>query len=159
MPEIPRPSGGGRDPSAAPDAFVLELPSDLAVVETTIAQLVERCRAHHFAESRLSLNFRVGVAEALANAILYGNGRDPHKRVRVVMTIDDAAVSIEVSDEGNGFDPDGVADPTLPDNIQRAGGRGVFLIRRLMDEVEYLGPGNAVRLVLYRQPRSGRSVG
>jgi serine/threonine-protein kinase RsbW len=137
-------------PPADSCAFVLELPSDTRVIETAVAYLVDRVRAYHFAGSRLNLNFRVGVAEALANAMIYGNGSDPGKRVRVEVELSAEAVALEVRDEGDGFDATVVPDPTLPENLECTGGRGIFLIRELMDEVRYDPPGNCVRMVLRR---------
>jgi anti-sigma regulatory factor (Ser/Thr protein kinase) len=131
-------------------AFVLELPSDTRVIETAVAYLVDRVRAYQFGGSRLNLNFRVGVAEALANAMIYGNGSDPDKRVRVEVELSAEAVALEVRDEGEGFDATVVPDPTLPENLEGTGGRGIFLIRELMDEVRYDPPGNCVRMVLRR---------
>ena len=140
--------------------FVIELPSDLRMIEAAVFYLVHRCRCYAFQGPRLSLNFRVGVTEALANAVLYGNQGDPGKHVRVEVSIDRSRVALRVEDEGQGFDPQAVPDPTLPGNLQRAGGRGLFLIRQLMDEVEYSDRGNAVRLVLLRDPpRQRRAVG
>ena len=135
---------------ASPDscAFVLELPSDPGVIENAVAYLVDRLRAYAFGGSRLNLNFRVGVAEALANAIIYGNRSDPEKRVRVEVELSREEVAVQVFDEGLGFDPAQVPDPTLPENLDGTGGRGIFLIRELMDEVRYNEPGNCVRLVL-----------
>lgn len=130
--------------------FVLELPSDLRVIEAAVTYLVNRCQAFNFGGSRLSLNFRVGMAEALANAMIYGNGRDPGKRVRVEVEFSARGVAVEVMDEGAGFDPDAVVDPTEPAFLERTGGRGIFLLRKLMDEVQYNERGNAVRLVLHR---------
>lgn len=130
--------------------FVLQLPSDLRVIEAAVTYLVERCRTFAFAGTRLNLNFRVGVTEALANAVLYGNGSDPDKHVRVEVSLTADRVVLDVVDEGGGFDPASVPDPTLPANLDRAGGRGLFLIRELMDEVQYNDRGNAVRLVLLR---------
>lgn len=138
-------------PAAEACAFVLELPSDPRVIETAVAYLVDRLRAYDFNGSRLNLNFRVGVAEALANAMIYGNGSDPDKRVRVEVELSSRAVALHVHDEGNGFDDSGVPDPTLPENLDRGGGRGIFLIRELMDEVQYNPPGNSVRMVLHRE--------
>lgn len=132
-------------------AFVLELPSDPRVIETAVAYLVDRLRAYHFNGSRLNLNFRVGVAEALANAMIYGNGSDPDKRVRVEVELSSDAVALHVHDEGEGFDDAVVPDPTLPENLEGTGGRGIFLIRELMDEVQYTPPGNSVRMVLHRE--------
>src|SRR5687768_17990922 len=127
--------------------FVLQLPSDLRIIEAAVTYLVGRCRAFAFGGSRLNLNFRVGVTEALANAVLYGNQSDPAKIVRVEVALDLSRVVLHVKDEGTGFDPSTVPDPTLPDNLEGTGGRGLFLIRELMDEVEYNEQGNAVRLV------------
>lgn len=130
--------------------FVLELPSDLRLIEAAVAYLVGRCRAFAFEGSRLNLNFRVGVTEALANAMQYGNGGDPRKRVRVAVALDPSRVVVEVRDEGEGFDPACVPDPTLPEFRERSGGRGIFLLHKLMDEVRFNECGNTVRLVLNR---------
>jgi serine/threonine-protein kinase RsbW len=131
--------------------FVLELPSDLAMIEAAVTYLVSRCRAFGFGGSRLNLNFRVSVSEALANAVLYGNRQDPDKSVRVEVHLSDQQVRLQVIDQGEGFDPDAVPDPTTPSNLMRTGGRGLFLLRKLMDEVEYNERGNAVRLLLHRE--------
>jgi serine/threonine-protein kinase RsbW len=131
--------------------FVLELPSDPRLVEAAVEYLTERARAFDFTGSRLNLNFRVGVAEALTNAILYGNQADPAKRVRVEVSMTCEEVALVVYDEGEGFDPSTIPDPTLPENLERAGGRGIFLIRELMDEVRYNDCGNCLRLVLRRE--------
>lgn len=139
--------------------FVLQLPSDTRVIEGAIRYLVNRCQRAGFSGGRLNLNLQVGLAEALANAMLYGNRNDPEKFVQVEVELDDARVALCVTDEGEGFDPADVPDPTLVPNLQRPGGRGVFLIRKLMDEVEYNERGNSVRLVLYREPSLRRASG
>lgn len=136
--------------------FVLRIPSELRMIEASVGYLVDRCRRHAFSGPRLSLNFRVGITEALANAVLYGNGSDPQKHVRVEVHIDDVRVACLVEDQGGGFDPEMVPDPTRPENLHRSGGRGIFLIRKLMDHVEFSDRGNAVRLVLLREPPRGR---
>lgn len=130
--------------------FVVELPSDLRVIEAAVTYLVDRCRAYDYSGSRLDLNFRVGVTEALANAVLYGNRCDPSKSVRVDVSLCPSRVVLRVVDEGHGFDPESVPDPTLPANLQQSGGRGIFLLRELMDEVEFNARGNEVRLTLLR---------
>jgi serine/threonine-protein kinase RsbW len=139
----------GRDVRDA-TRFTLELPTDLGLIDSAIGYLAGRLRDYGYEGSRLTLNFRVGVSEALANAMIYGNHRDPSKRVRVEVDLAPEQVAVVVRDEGHGFDPHGVPDPTLPENLEEPGGRGIFLIRELMDEVDYAGCGNCVRLVLYR---------
>jgi serine/threonine-protein kinase RsbW len=138
--------------------FVLVLPSDLRMIEAAVTYLANRCRSYAFGGSRLSLNFQVGITEALANAVLYGNGADPEKYVRVEVSLDRVRVSLCVRDEGRGFEPERVPDPTLPENLLRGGGRGLFLIRKLMDEVEFSDRGNVVRLVLLREPPQVRRM-
>lgn len=128
--------------------YVLELPNDLRTIERSVEELMEQARDVGFEDDRLRLNFRVGLTEALANAMLYGNLRDPRKHVRIVAHLSPQEVSVEVTDEGRGFNPSSVLDPTLPDNRQRAGGRGLFLIRKLMDHVEFNERGNSIRMVL-----------
>jgi serine/threonine-protein kinase RsbW len=145
--------GSDREGRSGADAveFALELPSDLRMIEATVSYLVSRCRSFAYGGPKLNLNLRVGVTEALANAMLYGNRCDPAKTVRIEVSLDPSRVVLDVIDQGPGFDPDAVPDPTLPSNLQRPGGRGLFLIRKLMDEVQFNDRGNAVRLVLRRE--------
>lgn len=141
---------GGQDEAHGQSDFVLELPSDLGMIEAAVTYLVERCRAYDYNGPRLNLNFRVGVTEALANAVLYGNRSDPAKSVRVDVSLGPKRVILRVVDEGTGFDPQSVPDPTLPDKIREPGGRGLFLLRELMDEVEFNARGNEVCLTFLR---------
>ena len=131
-----------------PRAAVLELPNDISAIETAVERAVDCCTTARLARNRLMFNFRVGLTEALSNAILYGNGGDPQKRVRVELRVRSGEVRARVTDEGDGFDPDTVPDPRLPENIPRPDGRGIFLMRALMDEVHYNELGNSVTLVL-----------
>ena len=106
-----------------------------------------------YAARQLMLNVPVALTEALSNAILYGNADDPSKRVRVRARVDDVVLVVEVSDEGPGFDMNEcTTDPTTPDHLEREDGRGLFLMRKLMDRVECVSsePGNTVRLTLNR---------
>lgn len=131
--------------------LVVELPSDLGEIETAVSYLAGRCRAVDFRGPKLDLNFRVGVTEALANAVLYGNQSNPAKTVRIEVRVNARRVEVSVSDEGVGFDPESVPDPTDPRRIEVPGGRGLFLIRKLMDELEFNERGNALRMVLHRR--------
>ncbi|MEX0979829.1 MAG: ATP-binding protein [Gemmatimonadota bacterium] len=135
--------------------LVLELPNDIKAIEHTVEFVVRRCEPSCEDQKRLRLNFRVALTEALSNAMLYGNHRDPAKRVRVEVTVKSCSVIACVTDEGNGFDPEVVPDPTCPMNLCKSGGRGVFLMRKLLDEVRYNDRGNSVTLVLrYGAPQN-----
>jgi len=136
--------------------YSVELPNDLRAIGRAVQQLVNRCRELGFDDDRLRLNLRVGVTEALANAMLYGNGRDPAKRVRVEANVSPNEVTVRVTDEGRGFDPQAVCDPTLPGNRARPCGRGIFLIRSLMDHVEFNERGNSITMVLLAGSRANR---
>ena len=129
--------------------YILELPNDLRAIERAVDYLIERGQEIGFNRERLRLNFRVGLTEALANAMLYGNCRDPNKRVRVEATVTPGTLSVRVTDEGRGFNPANVSDPTLPRNRTRAGGRGIFLIKKLMDQVEFNERGNSITMTLF----------
>jgi serine/threonine-protein kinase RsbW len=82
----------------------------------------------------------VAVRESVVNAIKHGNQHDLSKRVAVEFTqvpaTDPAELVIRVEDEGEGFDPDSIADPLAPENLLKSSGRGIFLIRSFMDDVE-----------------------
>ena len=139
-----------------PTDYVLELPNDLRVIERAVNYLIDRGQEIGFNQDRLRLNLRVGLTEALANAMLYGNSRDPRKRVRVDAQVTAGVFTIRVTDEGRGFNPAAISDPTLPRNRKRAGGRGIFLIRKLMDEVEFNESGNSITMVLFNTSNAQR---
>lgn len=130
----------------------LEFPSSVRYVRDVVDEVVEACERLAFSGTRATLNLRVALGEAVANAILYGNGEDPDKRVQVQAELSSGQARITVSDEGPGFDPEAILDPTLPENRQKSHGRGLFLLRSLTDELRFNEPGNAVTLVL----RGGR---
>jgi serine/threonine-protein kinase RsbW len=93
-------------------------------------------------------NLAVALAEALSNAAVHGNRLRDEVLVAVSIRVDGRTVEIEVADEGDGFDATRVSDPTEPERLLTPGGRGVFLMRRLVDEVHYNERGNVVRLVV-----------
>jgi serine/threonine-protein kinase RsbW len=143
--------GGGRD-----DARVIEvdIPNDVQYIEEVVELVQRECALMKFGARQLMLNLAVALSEALSNAILRGNNDDPEKHVHVMARVDNVRVVIEVTDEGSGFDLDQCTlDPTTPDNVDREDGRGLFLMRQLMDRVERFDGerGNVVRLTLNRQ--------
>lgn len=140
--------GGDPRSATANDDLVLELPSDVGSIETAVDFVLQNCRSCRHDPARLHLNLRVGLTEALANAVHYGNGNDPNKQVRIEVTLMGGSVTARVTDEGAGFDPASVPDPTDPANLLKSGGRGLYLMRQLLDEVSFNERGNSVTLVL-----------
>lgn len=92
--------------------------------------------------------FVVAVTEALSNAILHGNRQDPNKYVSLRFRYDPSrrVFSVEVEDQGPGFDPSILPDPTEADNLLRESGRGIFLMRNLADAVDFKKGGRCVEL-------------
>lgn len=132
----------------APRDLVLELPTDVRTIGHAVDYVIGRCPACAEQARRLQLNFRVGLTEALSNAMMYGNSHDPSKRVLLEIAFQLGCIQARVTDQGPGFDPEAVPDPTRPENLTKPCGRGLFLMRKLMDEVWYNDQGNQVTLVL-----------
>ena len=131
----------------------LEIPNDVGEIERVVELVRHECKAMKFGERQCMLNVPVALTEALSNAILRGNRDDPGKRVRIVAHISRNTLIVEVTDEGLGFDLDAcTVDPTTPEHLTAEDGRGLFLMRNLMDSVECFAgrPGNVVRLTLRR---------
>ncbi len=122
----------------------LRIPSDVAHVEAAVELLARHCLEPVGPTRRTAFRFRVAVADALANAIVYGNGGDPSRWVAVRAECRPTDLRVHVTDEGDGFDPDAVPDPVGTDDIERACGRGLFLIRNLSDRVEFSPRGNSL---------------
>ncbi|MEP7344296.1 MAG: ATP-binding protein [Gemmatimonadaceae bacterium] len=140
------------EPEALHFPIDVNIPSDVRYIERIVGAVMRDCTQHHFAAQHCSLNVPVALTEALSNAILYGNREDRSKVVRFRATLDERCIVFEVGDEGAGFDLDlCTADPTLAENVEREYGRGLYLMRSLMDHVErFTDGGNVVRLTLLR---------
>lgn len=104
--------------------------------------------------------FRLSMAvrEATVNAVLHGNEYDPHKQITAVFENNGKSLTISICDEGKGVDPATLPDPTEPENLLRGTGRGIFLIRSLMDEVHFrqLHPGTELTLVKHLAAHGGK---
>ena len=113
------------------------IPSDVAYLRACVVDLVRlSCAELSFNAHHLALNVPVALTEALSNAILRGNHESPEKRVRVHAAVDTLRLVVEVSDEGTPFDLDAdTVDATSAENLEREDGRGLFLMRKLMDDV------------------------
>jgi serine/threonine-protein kinase RsbW len=122
-------------------------------VAPTIDRILEAVAPAGLDGDRLT-DLAVALAEALSNAAVHGHGLDPKRHVGVAVSVRPGCVVVEVADSGGGFDARRVSDPTEPERQLAPGGRGIFLMRRLVDEVTYNAAGNTVRLTV-RQRRNG----
>lgn len=131
-------------------ALDLDIPSDIGEIEGVIQRITDTCRTLSLPRQKCSLNVPVALSEALSNAILRGNREDRSKRVHVRATVKDSALVFEVRDEGPGFNLEAsTRDPEQQNFLGREDGRGIFLMRSLMDSVEqYQDHGNVVRMTL-----------
>jgi serine/threonine-protein kinase RsbW len=142
-------------PPSPPQSRVVEvdIPNDVDQIERVVDLVQRQCEAMAFGPRQVMLNVPVALTEALSNAILRGNRDEPDKHVHIRAAIDRQQLVVEVGDEGSGFDLESTQiDPTTPDNLLREDGRGLFLMRKLMDRVEQYEAGdrNVVRLTLHR---------
>ncbi len=128
----------------------LVIPSDLNEARRVQAEVEQALRAVAFAEHDI-FAIRLALEEALVNAIKHGNQMDRAKVVRVTYQVSAERFEVQVADEGPGFDPADVPDPTAPENLERPCGRGLLLMRHYMTEVAYHDRGRAVRMSKDRQ--------
>ncbi|HOW43415.1 MAG TPA: ATP-binding protein [Candidatus Omnitrophota bacterium] len=120
--------------------------SDLKMVTPFIDGMIHKIRALGCQEED-AFNIRLALEEALTNAIRHGNASDPRRQVSVHIEADSRQVAMDVHDQGKGFDFLHLPDPTRREYVNRPSGRGVFLMRKLMDEVEFYDQGSGVRMV------------
>lgn len=92
-------------------------------------------------------NVMVAVTEAINNSIYHGNKEDQSKKIYLDFEMkNDFRLLVRVTDEGEGFDPDNLSDPTAPENLENIGGRGVFLMQHLADDIKFADEGRVVEM-------------
>lgn len=111
-----------------------------------VTQLVDRISAQYKLCEETHANVLISLTEAVNNAIIHGNGMDKSKTVEVELFRRGNSLCARVSDQGKGFNPADIPDPTSPEEICNCGGRGVFLINELCDKVEYADNGATVKM-------------
>src|ERR1700744_3087345 len=134
----------------------LTLPSELSTVEIVEAKATEYAQKAGFDEDTASQISMVS-REAAVNAGLHGNKKSPEKYVRATFTLTAESLTIQAADEGEGFDPTSFPDPLSPEGLLKPSGRGIFLMRAIMDEVHFrqLSPGAEITLVKHRIETKG----
>lgn len=134
------------------------IPSDTAAGRRILDQVLGELQSRHWAEHDV-FSVHLAMEEALVNAIKHGNRLDPDKQVRVACRISPEKVRIEISDEGQGFDPTTVPDPTDPDRLETPNGRGIMLMKAFMSRVEFNAKGTRVVLEHERNRGNGTPGG
>jgi serine/threonine-protein kinase RsbW len=130
------------------------LRSEVAAISPFVDKLMRLIRKSGCADEAES-DVEIALREALANAIIHGNHENPGKHVHVHCRCEPSEISIAVKDEGRGFDVDTIADPTAPENQRSIHGRGIYLMKALMDEVRFEDGG----VVVHMRKGAGQAAG
>ncbi len=115
-------------------------PTQIGCIESFVKKLMCNCKF----DQQVYDNILISLTEAVNNAIIHGNREDESKFVNVNCEERKQEVIIRISDEGKGFNPHQVPDPTLEHNIECCGGRGVFIMKQLSDKIKFLDSGRTV---------------
>jgi len=117
----------------------------LHLVEKFVDDLSSSCNIDHDVYG----NVLIATLEATNNAITHGNKLNENKQVEIVFSMDDSEILLTVRDEGPGFDYGHIPDPTSPENIENMSGRGVFLMSKLSDRIEFEDNGSFVKMTFF----------
>jgi serine/threonine-protein kinase RsbW len=126
-------------------SFEETIPSDTSEGLRVQARILDLVADHGFTE-RDVFGIRLSLEEAIVNAIKHGNKYDLNKQVRIAWKLHEGELFVEIEDQGAGFRPEEVPDPTAPENLDRPSGRGLMLMRNFMDGVMYSEKGNFVAM-------------
>lgn len=121
------------------------IPSETGAGKRVLDDLLGQLEAQHWGEREIH-GIHLAMEEALVNAIRHGNGSDASKNVHVSCRLSSDRFWVQIRDEGPGFNPDDVPDPTDPDRLEVPSGRGIMLMRAFMSRVEYNAQGNCVEM-------------
>ncbi len=127
------------------------MPSDVACIEQAVSLVARHCLAGVPADARLRFRLQVAVSEALTNAVVRGNREDPSKQVSIEAELLPDRIRVHVTDDGDGFDPGEVPEPLQPELLNGTQGRGLFLIRKLVDDVRFNERGTSICMTLSRR--------
>ena len=133
-------------PFDQPLAQKIEILSDLNAARQVEEQIIREVESFGY-DQQAAFALRLALEEAIVNAHKHGNRRAPDKHIVVSYDIDSKRAIVRVRDEGEGFCPNSLPDPTSPDRIPLPSGRGVMLMRAYLDKVTYNDAGNEVELI------------
>jgi serine/threonine-protein kinase RsbW len=133
-----------------PEGAIVEvIGHDRGEAEALVARLLGAAADCGYDEA-MTFAFRLAFEEAISNAIRHGNQYHDFGRVEVAWDVDERRIYIRITDQGAGFSPDNVTDPTLDENLSNPAGRGLLLMRAYMTRVVFSGRGHSVAMVLAR---------
>lgn len=114
-----------------------------------IESFIDNAKERFHLDDDIYGNIMIAVTEAVNNAIKHGNDNNKSKNVFLSLSLDDSLIKFTIKDEGKGFDYQHLPDPTSPENLEKPGGRGIFLMKHLSDEVDFKDEGRTVILSFY----------
>lgn len=126
----------------------IEIPSLLDNIRI-VESFIDNAREKYHIDDDVYGNIMIAVIESVNNAIIHGNAADKKKNVHLTANFEEELVRFFVKDEGNGFNFNDLPDPTAPENLEKTGGRGIFLMRNLADEISFSDEGRKVELAFY----------
>lgn len=118
-------------------------PRNISMIESFVQRVVERYKINPDKYG----DILISLTEAVNNAIIHGNRKDQSKSVQIQLYKKNDRIAIRVSDEGHGFDYQKLPDPTAPENLVSLGGRGVFLMQQLSDDLRFHNNGSTVEIL------------
>jgi len=127
----------------------IEIPSEIGSIAPAVDKIVSEIRSSACAPGK-EQDIELALFEALANAVIHGNREQPAKRVNICCRherTNQDCIAIVIRDQGAGFDPAAVPDPTRPENLTAEHGRGILMMRTFMDEVRFEKGGTEVHMV------------
>ncbi len=128
----------------------IQVPS-LAENIRMIESFIDNAKEKYNLDEDIYGNIMIAVTEAVNNAIKHGNSGDKSKNVLLSLFLEENVIKFQIKDEGTGFDYENLPDPTTPENLEKPGGRGIFLMKNLADEVQFKNQGSEVEISFYMQ--------
>lgn len=126
----------------------IQIPSLLENIRI-VESFIDNAKDKYELDDDIYGNIMIAVIESVNNAIVHGNNADKEKNVDLSVLFDEEQIRFIIKDEGNGFNINNLPDPTAPENLERTGGRGIFLMKHLADEVSFENDGQKVELTFY----------
>ena len=130
------------------DTISIQVPSMTENIRM-IESFIDNAKDKFHLDDDIYGNIMIAVTEAVNNAIKHGNQNNKKKNVHLSLSLNDTLIKFTIKDEGEGFNYEHLPDPTSPENLEKPGGRGIFLMKHLSDEVLFKEKGSVVELSFY----------